>query len=128
MSTLKFTEEHAWIRLEDDEVAVAGISDCAQRSLGDMVYVELPELGKMLGRGDEAVVLEAVKTTSSMKMPLTGVVLSTNAEVQESPELINNDPEGDGWLLTFQITHPEELAHLMDEAAYRDFVAELDAV
>lgn len=127
MSELKYTEDHAWARLDEGEskVAVVGISDYAQQTLGDVVYVELPEPGNVLGQGDEVALLESVKTTSSVKMPLTGEVLSINETLPDTPELINSDPLGDAWLMTISVKQPGEFADLMSEDAYQEFVVEI---
>ena len=96
MSELKDTEDHQWIRLEEDNTAVVGITDYAQEQLGDVVYVEMPAIGRELGKDDEAALVESVKAAGEVKMPLTGTVLSVNENLEDEPELVNADPEGDG--------------------------------
>ena len=125
MSELKYTEDHQWIRLEEDNTAVVGITDYAQEQLGDVVYVEMPEVGRELGKDDEAAVVESVKATGAVKMPLTGSVLSVNESLEDEPELVNADPEGDGWFLTINVQNPEEIEALMDENAYNEFLTGL---
>ena len=125
MSEMKFTEDHEWIRLEEDGTATIGITDYAQEQLGDVVYVELPKVDRELGRDDEAAVLESVKAAGEVKMPLTGTVLSVNDNLEDEPEMVNADPEGDGWFMTISIDNPEEVEELMDENTYNEFLTEL---
>ena len=125
MSEMKFTEDHEWIRLEEDGTATIGITDYAQEQLGDVVYVELPKVDRELGRDDEAAVLESVKAAGEVKMPLTGTVLSVNDNLEDEPEMVNADPQGDGWFMTISINNPEEVEELMDENAYNEFLTEL---
>ncbi len=107
MSELKYTEDHEWIRLEEDGAATTGITDYAQQQLGDIVYVELPEVGRELGKNDEVAVVESVKAAGEIKMPLTGTVLSINESLEDEPEIVNADPEGDGWFMTISINNSE---------------------
>ena len=125
MSELKYTEDHQWIRLEEDNTAVVGITDYAQEQLGDVVYVEMPAVGRELGKDDEAVLVESVKAAGEVKMPLTGTVLSVNENLQDEPELVNADPEGDGWFMTISIINPEEVEGLMDDNDYNEFLTGL---
>ncbi len=125
MSELKYTEDHQWIRLEEDNTAVVGITDYAQEQLGDVVYVEMPAVGRELGRDNEAALVESVKAAGEVKMPLTGTVLSVNENLEDEPELVNADPEGDGWFMTISIINPEEVEGLMDDNAYNEFLTGL---
>ena len=125
MSEMKFTVDHQWIRLEEDGIATIGITDYAQKQLGDVVYVELPEVGRELGMGDEVAVVESVKAAGEVKMPLTGTVLAVNENLQDDPEIVNADPEGDGWFIRISINHPGEVEELMDESAYNELLTEL---
>ncbi len=122
MSELKYTEDHQWIRLEEDNTAVVGITDYAQEQLGDVVYVEMPAVGRELGKDDEAAIVESVKAAGEVKMPLTGTVLSVNENLQDEPELVNTDPEGDGWFMTISVINPEEVEGLMDDNDYNEFL------
>lgn len=122
MSQLKFSTDHDWVRIDDNGEAVVGITDFAQGELGDVVYVELPEVGRKVSAGEEAVVVESVKAASDVKMPISGTIIAVNESLQASPELINQGPLGDGWIIRLQPSHPDELDQLMDENAYQDFV------
>jgi len=125
MSELKYTEDHEWIRLEEDGTATTGITDYAQEQLGDIVYVELPEVGRELGKNDEVAVVESVKAAGEIKMPLTGTVLSINESLADEPEIVNADPDGDGWLMKISINNSEEIDTLMDENAYNEYLTGL---
>lgn len=122
---MKFTVDHQWIRLEEDGIATIGITDYAQKQLGDVVYVELPEVGRELGMGDEVAVVESVKAAGEVKMPLTGTVLAVNENLQDDPGIVNADPEGDGWFIRISINHPGEVEELMDDSAYNELLTEL---
>jgi len=125
MSEIKFTEDHTWIRLEDNGTATIGITDYAQEQLGDIVFVEIPPVDKELGKDDEAVIIESVKTAGEVKMPISGTVIETNDNLQDEPEIINADPEGDGWLMIVNIINPDEIGTLMDDSAYNEFLTGL---
>jgi len=122
MSEIKFTEDHTWIRLEDNGTATIGITDYAQEQLGDIVFVEIPPVDKELGKDDEAAIIESVKTAGEVKMPISGTVIETNDNLQDEPEIINADPEGDGWLMIVDIINPDEIGTLMDDSAYNEFL------
>ena len=122
--SLYFTTDHEWIRVEGD-TATVGISDHAQRALGDIVFAEVPETGKTLARGDDAAVVESVKAASDVYAPVSGVVTQGNAALGDDPALANRDPEGEGWFFKLTLSDPAELDGMMDEAAYRQWVATL---
>jgi len=124
MSELRYSDDHEWVRLDDNDEAVIGITDFAQEQLGDVVYVELPEVGREVSAGEEAAVVESVKAASDIKMPISGTVTAVNENLNDNPELINQEPFGDGWFLRLQPANPDELEQLMDENAYRDFIKE----
>ena len=119
-----FTTEHEWIDVDGD-VGTVGISEYAQGQLGDIVFVDVPEEGKEIGKGDEAAVVESVKAASDVYAPASGTVLEGNAALADDPSLVNSDPEGDGWFFRLTLTDPDEVDDLMDEAAYEAFVAKL---
>ncbi len=123
MSEMKFTEDHVWVGLEDDGTATIGITDYAQEQLGDIVFVEFPPVEKELGMGDEAAIIESVKTAGEVKMPISGTVIEMNDSLVDEPEVINADPEGDGWLMTVNIINRDELETLMDDSAYNEFLS-----
>ena len=125
MSEVKYTREHEWIRV-DGEVGVVGITDYAQDQLGDVVYVELPELGRRVDQGAEAAVVESVKAASEVYAPVSGEVVAVNQALTDDPALVNSAAEGDGWFLKIKLADTGELDRLMDQAAYRKFVEGLD--
>lgn len=119
-----FTDEHEWIDVEG-EIATVGITDYAQEQLGDIVFVELPEEGAAFEKGDDAAVVESVKAASDVYAPIAGEVVETNGALEDEPALVNSDPEEDGWFFKLRIADAEELKGLMNEAAYKKFVAGL---
>ena len=122
--SLYFTGEHEWIKVEGD-TATIGISDHAQHALGDIVFAEVPEQGRALNKGDEAAVVESVKAASDVYAPIAGEVIEGNPALGDDPSLVNRDPEGLGWFFKMTIADQAELEGLMDEAAYRTWVATL---
>jgi glycine cleavage system H protein len=121
MSTVKYTRDHEWIRIDAD-TAVIGITDYAQTQLGDVVYVELPTVGRRVEKGEEAAVVESVKAASEVYAPVSGDVIAINEALSGEPGKINADPMGEGWFLKLRIANVKELDELMDEAAYQSFV------
>lgn len=126
MSELRFSEDHEWVHMEDNGEAVIGITDFAQDQLGDVVYVELPETGREVSAGEEAAVVESVKAASDIKMPVSGTVTAVNEALNDTPELINQEPLGNGWFIRLKPASKEELNSLMDETAYQNFIREQD--
>jgi len=122
----RYSEEHEWIRVEGDE-GVIGITDYAQDQLSDVVYVELPEVGDNLEQGDVFAVVESVKAASDIYMPVGGEILETNEALEDSPELVNEDPFGEAWLVRIAIADPSELEGLLDAKGYEAFLASLEA-
>lgn len=118
---LKYTKEHEWIRVEGD-VAYIGITDHAQKELGDIVYVDIDTLDKDIAQNDIFGTVEAVKTVSDLFSPITGTVLEVNAHLDGTPEAVNSDPYGDGWMVKMSIAKPEELADLLTADAYAELV------
>ncbi len=123
MTEPRFTKDHEWVRLDGD-LAVIGITDYAQSQLGDIVYVELPEIGRQLEQGKEAAVVESVKAASDVYAPLSGEVVEVNEALAADPAKVNADPMGGGWFLKLRLADRKQLDGLMDEAAYRGFVEE----
>ena len=114
---LRYTSEHEWIRVEGDE-AYVGITDYAQSELGEVVFIDVPTEGETVGQGEVFGSIEAVKTVSDLNMPVTGEVLEINGALDAQPELVNNDPYGEGWIIKISVKDPAELDSLMDAAAY----------
>lgn len=121
--TVKYTKDHEWVRVEGD-VGTIGISNFAQSQLGDVVFVELPEAGRVLEQGKEAAVVESVKAASDVYCPVSGTVIEANQALVDDPSLANNAPETDGWFFKVTLSDPSQLDALMDEAAYAAFVEE----
>ena len=124
MTETRYTKEHEWIRLDGD-TAVVGITEHAQSQLGDVVFVELPEVGKKFAAGDEAAVVESVKAASEVYAPASGEVVAVNAALADAPATVNEDAEGKGWFLKLKLADPAELEKLMTAQQYKDFVATL---
>lgn len=124
MAETRYTKDHEYIRIEGDTGTV-GISDYAQSQLGDVVFVELPEIGKALGKGGEAAVVESVKAASEVYAPISGEVVEVNSELEAAPGTVNEDPAGKGWFLKLKIKDAGELESLMSEAEYQDYVKSL---
>jgi len=122
--TVYFTKDHEWVRVDGNNATV-GISNHAQEQLGDIVFAETPEAGRSLRKGEEAAVVESVKAASDVYSPISGNVIEGNPALADDPAIINNDPEGAGWFFKLEVTNPSELEGLMDENAYREFVASL---
>jgi len=119
---LKYSKEHEWVATEET-VATIGITDYAQDQLGEIVYVELPGVGEKISKDDAFGVVESVKAVSDIYAPVSGTVVEVNQELPESPEMINEDPYGDGWLVKVKVTDPSELDDLLDNDEYEDLVA-----
>ena len=115
---IRYTSEHEWIRVEGDE-AYVGITDYAQSELGEIVFIDVPTEGEMVAQGEVFGSIEAVKTVSDLNMPVTGEVLEINGALDAQPELVNNDPYGEGWIIRIAVKDAAELDSLMDAAAYQ---------
>jgi glycine cleavage system H protein len=124
MSDVRYTKEHEWVRLDGD-LATIGISDHAQQQLGDLVFVELPEVGRQVSQGGNLAVVESVKAASDVYAPISGEVVETNSAVVEDPALVNRSPEDAGWFCKLRIADQSQLTKLMDAAAYKAYVAGL---
>lgn len=125
MSKTVFTQEHEWLRIEADGLVTVGITDYAQDHLGDLVYVQLPEAGKEFNKGEEAAVIESVKTAGEILMPAAGVVTEMNATLADEPGKVNEDPMGAGWFFKFKPNQLDELNGFMDEAGYKAYIESL---
>ena len=130
MPNAKYTKDHEWVRLEEggeetEKIGIVGITDFAQEQLGDIVFVELPEVGISVQKGDEAATIESVKAASEFFTPVSGKVININNAIIDDPGLINSDPREIGWFFSLELADPSELENLMDEAAYESFVTSL---
>jgi glycine cleavage system H protein len=124
MSNLKFTNDHEWVRIEGD-IATVGITDYAQQQLGDVVFVELPDVGKTLERGKDAAVVESVKAASEVYAPIDGTVTEVNPALTADPATVNTDPQTGGWFFKIKIADPAQLDALLDETQYNNMIQEL---
>ena len=124
MADTKYTQEHEWIRVEGD-VGTIGITQYSQEQLGDVVFVDVPQAGRKVAKGEACAVVESVKAASDIYAPVTGEVVEANAALAESPGVVNADPMGKGWFFKIKLSDKGELSGLMDEAAYNDFVKSL---
>ncbi len=125
MAETKYTREHEWIGVDGD-VGTVGITDYAQEQLGDIVFVELPEVGSHVERGKEVAVIESVKAASEVYAPVGGEIVAVNGQIAEEPATVNADPMGGGWFFKVRIADPHELAELMDAAAYKEYLGSLE--
>ena len=126
MSILRFNKDHEWVRLDGRE-AFVGITDYAQTHLGDIVHVDLPQVGKRIEQGEEVAAVESVKVANALNAPISGEVIGINAALTEDPAKINADPMGEGWLIRLRVTDTNEFDALLDETGYKNFVDTLEA-
>jgi glycine cleavage system H protein len=119
--TMKFTKDHEWVKIEGDNIAVIGITDYAQNALGDLVYVELPKMGRQVKKGEHFAVVESVKTAAEVYTPVTGEVVGINDNLSGDPELLKKSIE-EGWIAKIKMNNPEEVSAMLDQAAYDDFL------
>jgi glycine cleavage system H protein len=124
MSGTRYTKEHEWVRVEGD-TATIGITAYAAEQLGDVVFVELPEVGRKVTKGEGAAVVESVKAASDVYAPISGEVVETNSSLADEPGTVNQAPEGGGWFMKLKIANRNEIDELLDEAGYRDFLGTL---
>lgn len=120
---LKYTKEHEWVKIEG-ETAIIGITDFAQESLGELVYVEFPEVGANFGEGDDMVIVESCKAASDVYAPLAGEVVEVNSGIEDTPETINSDPYASGWLVKLKLSNPADAEKLLSAAEYKEIAAE----
>jgi len=116
---MKYTDSHEWIELENENLAIVGVSQFAQKELGDIVFIELPIIGKQVNAGQEVAVLESTKAAADVYSPVSGIIMHVNEALVQSPELVNHSPEEKGWLFKIQLSNPAELDLLMDLTAYQ---------
>ena len=121
MNERKYSKDHEWLELNDD-IATVGITNYAQESLGDIVFIELPEIGKLVKSGDQIGVVESVKAASDLFSPVSGEIIEVNNELQNSPQLLNTDPENTGWYMKIKIDNAEELTNLMNFNQYKETI------
>lgn len=119
---MKFTDSHEWIELEKPDVGMIGVTQFAQKELGDIVYIELPTSGRPINAGQEAVVLESTKAAADVYSPVTGTIIEVNEKLSQQPELVNQSPEKDGWLFKVKLANPAEVDLLMDKNAYEAMI------
>lgn len=119
---LQYTQTHEWVRVENDGKVTVGITEHAQKQLGDLIVVELPSPGTVVHASDEVCVLESVKATSEVYSPLSGTIIDVNEDLEEAPGLLNNDPYGDGWLFVLAPRDPEEFSELLDAEGYEEYI------
>tara|TARA_B100000989_G_scaffold298815_1_gene290101 strand:- start:46441 stop:46830 length:390 start_codon:yes stop_codon:yes gene_type:complete len=123
-SELKYSKSHEWVRLEDDGSVTIGITEHAQELLGDMVFVELPDLETDVNSGDECGVVESVKAASDIYAPVSGFVVAINEELSDAPEIVNSDPYGGGWIFRLKLRDDAEMSELLDADAYEEHIAD----
>ena len=122
-SDIKYTKDHEWIKMTDDKTAVVGITDFAQKELGDIVYVDITSIGKEMEAEEVFGTVEAVKTASDLFLPVAGTILVLNPLLEKQPELVNNDPYGEGWMVKLAVSNPADLDKLMEATAYEQLVS-----
>jgi len=126
MSEMKFSEQHEWARVDEAGIATVGISDYAQKTIGDLVFIELPQIGDRVEKGQEAGVIESVKAANDLYTPVSGEVVEINSTLGDSPDLVNQDAHEKGWLFKIKLADATQLDSLMDETAYQDFISTLE--
>ncbi|MBL4740194.1 MAG: glycine cleavage system protein GcvH [Sneathiella sp.] len=119
--SIKFTKDHEWVSIDGD-IATVGISDYAQEQLGDVVFVEVPDVGRDLSKGDELAVVESVKAASEVYAPISGEVIEVNSELEDAPSKVNEDAFGEGWFAKIKFSNADETAEMMDEDAYKTYI------
>lgn len=120
--SIKYSEDHEWVDAKEDDLVVIGITDFAQEQLGDLVYVELPEVGDECTKGENISVIESVKAASDLVAPVSGSIIEVNSRLEDEPEIVTDDSMGEGWFIKVKLSNPSELDELMDEEAYNAFI------
>lgn len=126
MSDRRYTQDHEWAHLEDNDTVTVGITDFAQEQLGDIVFIELPPVGETFDAGEELAVIESVKAAAELKSPVSGTVIEVNEELEDSPETVNMHPTEDGWFCRIKMDDMDEFDELMDSDDYEDYLTELE--
>ena len=122
--SIKYSEDHEWVDAKEDDLVVIGITDFAQEQLGDLVYVELPEVGDECTKGENISVIESVKAASDLVAPVSGSIIEVNSRLEDEPEIVTEDSMGEGWFIKVKLSDPAELDELIDEEAYNSFIEE----
>ena len=120
--SFKYSEDHAWVKVQDEDLVTIGITDFAQEQLGDLVYIELPKVGHEWSRGDNISVIESVKSASDLVAPVSGEIVEVNDRLEDDPELVSEDSMGEGWFIKVKLSKLSELDELMDEESYQTFI------
>jgi len=120
--SIKYSEDHAWVKVQDEDLVTIGITDFAQEQLGDLVYIELPKVSHQFSRGDNISVIESVKSASDLVAPVSGEIVEVNDRLEDDPELVSEDSMGDGWFIKVKLSNASELDDLMDDDAYQAFI------
>ena len=126
MSEIRYTQDHEWVRVVSENVVEVGITDFAQEQLGDIVFIELPEVDVSVDASDEIAVIESVKAAAELRSPVSGTVIEINEELEDQPELVNENPTEDGWFCKLELSSLEEFDDLLDEDEYSEYVASLE--
>ena len=120
--SVKYSEDHAWVKVQDDDLVTIGITDFAQEQLGDLVYIDLPNVGHEFGRGDNISVIESVKSASDLVAPVSGEIVEVNDRLEDDPEFISDNSMDEGWFIKVRLSKPSELHELMNEKSYQVFI------
>jgi len=120
--SIKYSEDHAWVKVQDEDLVTVGITNFAQEQLGDLVYIELPKVGHEYSRGDNISVIESVKSASDLVAPVSGEIVEVNDRLEDDPELVSEDSMGEGWFIKVKLSKRSELDELMDDESYRTFI------
>ena len=120
--SVKYSEDHAWVKVQDEDLVTVGITDFAQEQLGDLVYIELPKVGHEYSRGDHISVIESVKSASDLVAPVSGEIVEVNDRLEDDPELVSEDSMGEGWFIKVKLSKHSELDELMDDESYQAFI------
>ena len=120
--SIKYSEDHAWVKVQDEDLVTIGITDFAQEQLGDLVYIELPKVGHEYSRGDNISVIESVKSASDLVAPVSGEIVEVNDRLEDDPELVSEDSMGEGWFIKVKLSKHSELDELMDDESYQAFI------